>query len=109
MAGYRPEQDTLVVTRGADFEHVWQLAPGDADIPSGATARIEFTVGSEMNASIVGTWSGTVGTRTISFRKESSVIEAMADRLRYRLIITLPDDPDDLDVCLVYGNVHRHQ
>ena len=115
MAGNDPIVDALILTRGADFVNTWHINTSDPDIPAGTTARIEFTEDDATDADIVATWSSssfTVGERDIACRVES--VDSGDDLdltagLFWRLIVTIPETPEDLDHCWYRGKTKRKQ
>ena len=109
MAGNDPLRDDITLTRGADFVHTYQPAPGDPAIPSGTTARIEITETSDTDAPIVATWAATeVNASMVRFKIESEVADLIEKGFRYRLMVRMPDAPD-LDLCWYYGKINRKQ
>jgi hypothetical protein len=110
MAGHRPAHEALILSRGADFVHSWTIADLDPDLDPAVVARIEFARNPATTAAVITTWTASeITARTIAFRQESAVCDALPAGLRYRLMLTVPQTGDDLDICLAVGNVHRIQ
>lgn len=115
MAGNDPIVDALLLTRGADFVNTWHIADTDPNIPAGTTARIEFTESDDTDADIIATWASTsftVGERDITCRVESDDSGDdldLVDGLFWRLIVTIPDTPENLDHCWYRGKTKRKQ
>ena len=115
MAGNDPIVDALLLTRGADFVNTWHIADTDPNIPAGTTARIEFTESDDTDAVILATWASTsftVGARDITRRVESHDSGDNLDPIHgpyYRLIVTIPDTPENLDHCWYRGKTKRKQ
>lgn len=55
--GNEPVVEPLILTRGADLVHNFDLNDTDPDIPDGATARIEITEDQETDSPIIETWT----------------------------------------------------
>ena len=109
MAGNDPIIDTLILTRGADFEAVYRRAPTDPPIPDGTTARIEITEDDETDSPILDTWAAsTVTADEIGFRVESDATDLIDDGTHHRLMLRFPDTPT-LDRCWNRGPIRRNQ
>jgi len=110
--GNEPVVEPLILTRGADLVHNFDLNDTDPDIPDGATARIEITEDQETDSPIIETWT----TLTREARKfvcrveseDSGDNEAIENGFRYRLIVSLPDSPT-LEHCWRRGPITRQQ
>ena len=86
-----------------------EFTPGP-DLDPAVVARIEFARNPATTAAVITTWTASeITARTIAFRQESAVCDALPAGLRYRLMLTVPQTGDDLDICLAVGNVHRIQ
>lgn len=110
MAGNIPIKDDLILTRGSDFAHTYHLNTADPDIPEDTTARIEITETTDTDEPIIDTWEAVeVGARHIRFRVESEDTDPIDDRTYYRLMVSIPDTPDNLDLCWYRGQVKRQQ
>lgn len=110
MAGNKPIEDTLILTRGADFVAAFAKHPSDPEIGAGTTARIEITETSATDAPILHTWNATAVTGDrIEFRVESEDTDIVPARMRFRLMVRFADTPEALDHCWRYGVIERIQ
>ena len=109
MAGNDPIVDTMILTRGADFEATYQRAASDPAIAAGTTARIEITEDDDLDSPILATWvASTVTADVIGFVVQSDATDLVADGTHYRLMIRFPGTPNP-DRCWYRGPVRRKQ
>ena len=106
--GAQPEAEEAAA-RAANIRYV-ALPFNTASPDPAVVARIEFARNPATTAAVITTWTASeITARTIAFRQESAVCDALPAGLRYRLMLTVPQTGDDLDICLAVGNVHRIQ
>lgn len=104
--GLTPLEDTLVLTAGADFEHL--LEP-ETEYPAGMTARIAFYASARTDAEEIDSWPATVaGPSEVSWRIESEIADAVPKRTYYRLYAIFAGTPT-LERCWYLGRVERQQ
>lgn len=110
--GNEPIVEPLILTRGADLVHDFDLDLDDPDIPEDATARIEVTADEETDSPILATWTSlTREARKFACRVESDLcsdLPEIENEYRYRLIVSLPGSPT-LEHCWRRGPIRRDQ
>ena len=113
MAGYKPVRENLILSRGADFVHMYKKDPKDPAFPDGTTAEIVVTDGTDMDATVLATWlADDVSEEAISFWVQSPDADAIDDRVNYRLLVHYPPpipDAEQQDFVWFYGSVRRIQ
>lgn len=115
MAGYSPVRENLILTRGADFIHIYRKHPSDPDFPAGTTAEIVITKSNAMDAEVLATWPAEdVSADEVSFWVQSVSTDAIPDRPApsWRLLVHYPPPIDGAEIqdwCWYRGTVKREQ
>jgi hypothetical protein len=111
MAGYKPINDTLTLTRGADFVHEYKRDPSDPEFPPGTTAEIVITESSDLESEVLATWPAEdVSLDSISFWMQVPETELIPNRTWHRLLVHYPPaqiDAEIQDFCWYRGPVKR--
>lgn len=113
MAGYTPVRENLILSRGADFVHMYQRDPRDPEFPAGTAAEIVITRNNRTDSEILATWPAEdVSSDAVSFWVQVPSTDVIADRVAYRLIVHYPpaiDGAEQQDFCWFHGTVRRIQ
>ena len=113
MAGFTPIDEPLILTRGADFVHRFEIGPTDEPFPEGTQARIVITKTAASDAPVLATLTADdISGAAIEFWSQSEQVDPIAAPARYRLLVTYPPLPPEtrsLDFCWYRGPVQREQ
>ena len=106
MIGHEPQKETVVLTADADLYQVIRI--GGIELPTGTTARLAFYATSDTEAPELLNLPGVVTVDSITFRSESTVVDAVPNRTRFRVYVSYPETPT-LEDCWFVGAVKRIQ
>lgn len=99
MAGYRPINDELQLSRGADFVHTYNRDPEDPEFIPGTTAEIVITESRDLESEVLATWTAEdVSSDAISFWNQVEDTEAIPDRSWHRLLVHYPPATIDAEI-----------
>lgn len=113
MAGNKPNEEDMILTRDADFINRYQKKASDPAFPDGTTAEIVITETNDTDSQILATWPAyDVTAGHIDFWVQSELANAIDTRLRYRLMVHYPPSmpgAETQDWCWYKGAVRRDQ
>lgn len=106
-------RDNLILSRGADFVHIYRRHPSDPEFPAGTTAEIVVTRTNRSDAEILATWPAEdVSSEEISFWVQNTDTDMIPERTAWRLLVHYPpavDGAELQDFCWYRGTVKREQ
>ena len=113
MAGYSPVRDNLILTRDADFVHIYRRHPLDPEFPPGTTAEIVITRNNRTDSEVLATWPAEhVSEDEISFWVQAPAANLVPDRTSWRLLVHYPamsEQAELQDFAWYRGSVKREQ
>lgn len=113
MAGYSPVRENLILTRDADFVHIYRRHQSDPEFPPGTTAEIVITRNNRSDSEVLATWPAeNVSEDDVSFWVQVADTNPIPDRASWRLLVHYPPmsaDAELQDFCWFRGSVKREQ
>lgn len=103
--GHDPIERNLTVSKGADFAQI--IRPeGGVKFPEGTTARIDIL--NRATDVVIDSWDAEVTEDELRWTEQSTAVDAVPDRSKYRLYLSFPTIPT-LEMLWYFGSVHRKQ
>lgn len=113
MAGYTPVRENLILSRGADFVHIYRKHQSDPEFPAGTTGEIVITSNNRTDSDVLATWPAEdVSADEISFWVQVPDTDAIPDRASYRLLVHYPPQAggsEFQDFAWYRGSIKREQ
>lgn len=113
MAGYSPVRENLILSRGADFVHMYRKHLSDPDFPAGTTAEIIITENNRSDSDVLATWPAeNVSEDEVSFWVQNPDTDVIPDRASYRLLVHYPPmsaEAELQDFAWYRGSIKREQ
>ena len=113
MAGYSPIVENMILTRDADYLHIFKRDPSDPPFPANTTAEIVITETRDTDSTVLATWDAEdVSPDEIAFWVQSEDTNEIDARTYYRLLVHYPPSTpggEPQDWCWYRGQIKREQ